>query len=153
MVKNTATNEEKNVVTGSVETTVSSNGAIAKTKYNRPSSENVKDVDELAGWLSSDKAADLLGIRTSSVSYLVYGGKLEGIRISGVILIKQESVESYRTEKEQRQRELEEKRAQRTEEDKQKELQRNLMNQLKNLPPDKLAAALAQLGLEVPTAE
>jgi len=153
MAKNTATNEQENVVTRSDEPTVASNETTARTKYNRPSSDNVKSVDELAGWVSSDKAAEMLGIRTSSVSYLVYGGKLEGIRISGVILIKKESVEDYNREKQEREKELAEKRAQRSEDEKQKDMQRKLAAQLKNLPPDKLAAALAQLGIEMPTAE
>src|SRR5579859_54848 len=151
MAKNTATNEQENVVTRSDEPTVASNETTARTKYNRPSSDNVKSVDELAGWVSSDKAAEMLGIRTSSVSYLVYGGKLEGIRISGVILIKKESVEDYNREKQEREKELAEKRAQRSEDEKQKDMQRKLAAQLKNLPPDKLAAALAQLGIEMPT--
>src|SRR5579859_5121092 len=122
MAKNTATNEQENVVTRSDEPTVASNETTARTKYNRPSSDNVKSVDELAGWVSSDKAAEMLGIRTSSVSYLVYGGKLEGIRISGVILIKKESVEDYNREKQEREKELAEKRAQRSEDEKQKDM-------------------------------
>lgn len=153
MAKNPVTNEQANVETRSDETAVASNGTVARTKYNRPSSDNVKSVDELGEWVTSDKAADMLGIRTSSVSYLVYGGKLEGIRISGVILIKKTSVADYLKEKQERERELAEKRAQRTEEDKAKDMQRKVAAQLKNLSPEKLAAALKQLGLEVPTAE
>lgn len=65
----------------------------------RPTSEVLQDVDEIAGWISVKRAAEIIGIEVASVSAKVYAQKFKAVRIAGVILCEKKSVESFAAER------------------------------------------------------
>ena len=64
----------------------------------RPS-EMLQDVDEIAGWITVKRAAEIIGIEVPSVSAKVYAQKFHAVRIAGVILCEKKSVEKFAEER------------------------------------------------------
>lgn len=121
--------------------------AQANNRKARPKSDSIPDLDELEGWVTTAKAAEMLGVKVASMSFIVYDGKVTGIRIAGVILVEKASVERYRESMKEREAELERKRAEREAEEKAKAEKKANQELLRSLTAEQLAEIKAKYGL------
>lgn len=88
--------------TTNIEATSETNEPAAIEAKNRvaPSPQNVPEVDTVDGYVTTDKAAALLGkaidedVKTSRINYLAYSKQIDAIRIGSTILIKRSSLEA-----------------------------------------------------------
>ena len=97
----------------------------------RNTSKNIEDVEELAGWVTTKKAAEILGLQWPTMSQMVYDRKIKAVRLGGLILVEKESALKYRAE-----RDLAEKT---------REREKLLKEKLASLTPEQLDALLAQV--------
>jgi hypothetical protein len=68
---------------------------MATTKAQRPTSAVLQDIDELEGWITVKKAAEIVGMKVESLSAKIYQQKFKAVRIAGIILCEKKSVEEY----------------------------------------------------------
>jgi hypothetical protein len=65
-----------------------------------PSPQNVREVDQIDGYVTTDKAAKLLGealnteVKTNRINYLAYSKQVDAVRIGSTMLINKASLES-----------------------------------------------------------
>jgi hypothetical protein len=52
-------------------------------------------VDELGGYVTPKLAAQMLGLELASMSAIIHSGKVDSVKISGVVLIEKASVERF----------------------------------------------------------
>lgn len=55
----------------------------------------IKVVDEIGGYVTPKLAAQMLGLELASMSAIIHAGKVESVKISGVVLIDKASVEAF----------------------------------------------------------
>src|SRR5690349_8231438 len=55
------------------------------------SSIEIKVVDELGGYVTPKLAAQMLGLELASMSAIIHAGKVDSVKISGVVLIEKAS--------------------------------------------------------------
>ncbi len=110
--------------------------------------DGVKTVDELNGWITAEKAAEILGVKGSSMSYLAYSGKVNAVRIAGVILAEKTSVEEYKKVMTMREYANARKRADREQSEQSKRQGKELFAKVQKLmetDPEKAQALIDQL--------
>jgi hypothetical protein len=69
------------------------------------SSVEIKVVDELGGYVTPKLAAQMLGLELASMSAIIHSGKVDSVKISGVVLIEKVSVEKFALVRETRRQE------------------------------------------------
>ena len=97
----------------------------------RNTSKNIEDVEELAGWVTTKKAAEIIGLQWPTMSQMVYDRKIKAVRLGGLILVEKASALKYRAEREQS--------------EKTRDREKLLKEKLAALTPEQLAKLLAQV--------
>lgn len=120
---------------------------MAKEKT-RNTSKAIEDVEELAGYVTTRKAAEIIGLKWPTMSQTIYDRKVKAVRIGGLILCERQSCEQYRAEREQINAANEQKKAEREEKDAGREKDRELRKRLALLSPEQLEALLAQVEVK-----
>lgn len=120
---------------------------MAKEK-SRNTSKSIEDVEELCGWVTSRKAAEIIGVQWPTMSQTVYDRKVKAVRLGGLILVERESAEKYRDERKQIEAANEQKRRERDEKETGRERDRELRKRLASLSPEQLEALLAQVEIK-----
>ena len=59
------------------------------------SSIEIPVVDELGGYVTPKLAAQMLGLELASMSAIIHSGKVDAVKISGIVLLNKESVEAF----------------------------------------------------------
>ncbi len=111
----------------------------------RKGSESLKDLDEYGDLVTSEKAAQMLGIQKPSFFAIAYSGKVEAFRMGGAILVKRNSVVAYKKVMDARAVEQKTKADAKAKEDAAKARQKALTERLASLTPDQLEALLAKV--------
>jgi hypothetical protein len=68
-------------------------------KDQKSKTQAIPVVDELDGWVTPGKAADMLGLKVASMSAKIHDHKVDCIKIGGIILIAKASVEKFAEER------------------------------------------------------
>lgn len=102
------------------------------TNKTRPNSTVLQDVEEINGWITVKKAAEIIGIEVPSLSAKVYEQRFKAVRIAGVILCEKASVEKYAADRAQEKSKVEQ--------------QKEWQAAFDRLSPDERAKLLAQLN-------
>ena len=110
------------------------------------SSKAIQDFDELNGWITVEKAAEIVGVQPESLSAKIYDLKFKAVRIVSIILCEKESVEKYAREGEQRIQELKAKCVERGNKVATSSEHKELLAAFDKLSPEEKAKLLASLN-------
>lgn len=56
-------------------------------------------VEELNGYVTPKKSAEMLGLQVASMSAKIHEGKVDAVKIGGIVLVTRESVERFKAER------------------------------------------------------
>lgn len=104
----------------------------------------IKVVDELNGWMTPKKAAEMLGLELASMSAIIHADKLDAVKISSVVLVSKESVEKYAKVREKAKQESEQKMLARADKKLSQTRNRQLKDLLAKMSSDEIDALLAK---------
>ncbi len=106
---------------------------------------SVQDVEEINGhYITVKAAAAILGLNIATMSQKIYDHKFQSVRIAGVILCEKASVQNYKSERDQMERERAVRRQEKDRDASIKAENRKLQEVLKSLSPEQREAILAQ---------
>jgi hypothetical protein len=115
---------------------------------NRATSDAIKDVEELCGYVTTREAAKIVGLEWPTMSQVVYSKRVKAVRIGGIILVEKASAEKYKLERQQMMAQREQERAERASKESERERDKALREKLKALTPEQLEALLSQVEVK-----
>jgi hypothetical protein len=59
------------------------------------SNKSVPVVEEIGNWITTKRAAELMGVELPSVGAIIHSGRVKAIRIAGVFLVDKESATEF----------------------------------------------------------